>query len=183
MGLRLGLMCTPSPPPSSDEAVHANSSRTTSTRRRWHCGTDGSSDIFPHLDLDKVQVVALENTYRVFRIVQPMGPHRPDHVLTWREELGDGIVVWSTYTSRSIQPRSNYHRRIRVIMPTAARINLGARVRVAEHLREAVRSPSPRLREQGYLSVRQVRSELRETVWHIVRPGWVLRSNEEPGAA
>lgn len=143
------------------------------TSNAWACGRDGQCEIFPHMDINSIEVVVLEPTYRLFRYIQRQPAGRPDHIITWGESRGSGLVVWSSYGAKRFRSRSatlpRRKTKMRFIVPTARNINIALRDRVAHSIDAVIAKPPKRLRSLGYVRVRKVRDDCNEAMWHIVR--------------
>lgn len=153
----------------------------------WACGRDGRCALLPGIDLKKVEVVRLDAEHRLFRLEQPQPGKTPNHILTWGETRGAGLIVWSSFASKCVRAarrrrsstssssssgsdraRTLRSRNIRVVVPTAANIDPMPRRRIERCLDNAVRVCPAKLRRLGYTRVVKARDELAEMEWHVV---------------
>ncbi|KAJ3493835.1 hypothetical protein NLG97_g4478 [Lecanicillium saksenae] len=140
----------------------------------WVCRTNGQCDLFPKLDLSRVQVLCISPSKRLFRIIERQPSGKPDHIITWGESKGVGLVVWSTFATklnrRNAEAPPTRKTTIHCTRPTKLNVNFGLRSRAFMAISEACLNPSDRILNLGAVTVRQVRWDWREAEWHIFPP-------------
>lgn len=137
----------------------------------WACRVNGQCDLFPDMDLAQVKVLRLAPDFRLFRTMQRQPPGKPDHILTWGETKGTGIVVWSEFAAKARRSGPDAaqctNRTGLVTVPNKRNIGHGLRTRILGSIRKSCHKPSQRLQALGFTSMTHMKNSCRETIWQV----------------